>query len=284
MNARVVTAPVLAVDPATAVEFAAMLDCATSDPAQAVVEYTSSAPKHLFVRWLAEERGYLLHGSNNHAIERFEPRAQSDAEQRATRAVFAAADGLWPMFFAIVDRSRRHSLRNGFWRDADGRRHYNFAVDEQTLAGGHFVTGAIYVLAADGFSPCVADDGTTTEEWLCPRPVVPLARVVVDSADFPFLDDITSFDATQVFGFADALSTAERDATDVRADPAGLTFVLPADRRSVATDLLASLPALELVDVTASVRDGSASGGVELRLTGPRPMLDTLRTWARLPC
>jgi hypothetical protein len=279
---RFVTAPPLAVDPATASEFASMLAAAAARNG-GTVDYTAAAPKHRFLRWLAEEQGCLLHGSNNISIEVFEPRPQTDAVQRATQAVFAAADGLWPMFFAIVDRSRRHSLRNGFWRDDAGRRVYNFAVDEQTLHGGHFVAGALYVLASDGFSPCVAVDGSPTEEWLCPTPAVPLARLLVQPGDFPFLADITSFDASDAFRAADALTVAEREAVVVREDSAGLTFVLPADHRRVAVDLVAALPTLELADVTASV-DGSVEGAtIELRLTGAPSLLQTLRTWAGLP-
>lgn len=280
-DASVVTAPPLEVDPRTAAAFDRVLREAVARGPAATIEEVP-APRHLFLRWLAEERGLLLHGSNDGGIEVFEPRPQTDAEQRPTRAVFAAADGLWPMFFAIVDRSRRHSLRNGFWRDGQGRRHYRFAVDAATLAGRHFVAGTVYALPPQGFTPCLTDDGGSTEEWLCPTAVVPVVRLPVEPVDFPFLGAVAAFDATGVFAVADALQVLEREAVAVREEADGVVFALRAPQLAAARDLLASLPELDLTGVTARLtRTGTDLA--ELRLAGAPAFLRTLRRWAALP-
>lgn len=281
-DAATVTAPPLELDRATAAAFDRVLEEAVGRGPAATIDAELPAPRHLFLRWLAEERGLLLHGSNDAGIEVFDPRPQTDAQQRSTCAVFAAADGLWPMFFAIVDRSRRHSLRNGFWRDRHGRRHYRFAVDTATLAGGHFVAGTVYALPPDGFTPCLAGDGSSTEEWLCPTAVVPVVRVPVQPVDFPFLDAVRGFDATGVFAAADALQVLEREAIAVREEPDGVVFVVGASQLGAARDLLGSLPELDLPDVSARLT-GRGSDRAGLRLTGAPAYLRTLRRWAALP-
>lgn len=280
-EAAVVTAPPLDVDAATADAFDRALRSARDRGGP--VGRDLPAPVHVFLRWLAEERGMLLHGSNDVGIGVFEPRNQTDAEQRATRAVFAAADGLWPMFFAVVDRGRRHLLRNGFWRDDEGRRHYRFAVDAATLAGRHFVAGAVYVLPRDGFTPCLDADGQPTEEWLCPTEVVPVTRVPVEPADFPFLGDVAGFDATDVFAAADALHAIERAATGIREDAQGVTFTGSTGMVRHVAALLATLPALELADVAAAPVHDTRGDLAGLRLSGSPGLLATLRRWASLP-
>src|SRR5690606_2452905 len=89
------------------------------------IAYGLGAPKWQFLCHAAERRGLALHGSGNADIAEFEPRQSNDLNEFGTqRAVYAAADGLWAMFFAIVDRDRyAMSISNACIRleDAAGR-------------------------------------------------------------------------------------------------------------------------------------------------------------------
>jgi len=145
------------------------------------------SPRHRFLQWLAATHRVLLHGSNDPAVEEFEPRRQTDFEGREIEAVFATPDPIWPIFFAVVDRSAVDVLRNGCLRE-DGRGSYFFAVAGPE--GPRWRSGTVYVLPGSGFTPGYAD-----LEWTSPQPVAPLARIAVEPADFPFLDDVLTFEA-----------------------------------------------------------------------------------------
>ncbi|MDX2007223.1 MAG: hypothetical protein SFU83_18440 [Meiothermus sp.] len=66
-------------------------------------------PKWVFLDWLCEEKSLLMHGWVNPNIKEFEPRepnAKDDDAFSQQTAVFAASDGIWPMFYALLDRKR----------------------------------------------------------------------------------------------------------------------------------------------------------------------------------
>ena len=72
-----------------------------------VIDYTLSAPKWQFLCYLCEAKDVLLHGSGNPDIQEFEPRQSNDTQEFGNRqAVYAASDGIWPIFFAITDKVR----------------------------------------------------------------------------------------------------------------------------------------------------------------------------------
>src|SRR5688500_19768440 len=75
-------------------------------PQKNPLSYTLSAPKWQFLCYLAEHYQLALHGSGNPSINEFEPRQSNDLDDFGNqRAIYAAADGIWAMFFAIVDRN-----------------------------------------------------------------------------------------------------------------------------------------------------------------------------------
>ncbi len=80
-----------------------------------------------FLRYLVSHHPVLLHGSNDPAIGVFEPREKPDFLERPVRAVFATSDGVWPIFFAITDRSVVVEMRNNCER-AGTVTHYYFSV------------------------------------------------------------------------------------------------------------------------------------------------------------
>ncbi|WP_218197316.1 hypothetical protein, partial [Pseudomonas sp. 2995-1] len=61
---------------------------------------------------IIENKDVLVYGSNNSEIDRFEPRDQLLANQKPVKAVFAASDAIWSLFFAVVNRKQINSLRN----------------------------------------------------------------------------------------------------------------------------------------------------------------------------
>ena len=57
-------------------------------------------------------RGFLVHGSNEPAIDEFRTRQNLDAHQRPIDAVFASDDAIWPLYFAVVNRPVAQSYIN----------------------------------------------------------------------------------------------------------------------------------------------------------------------------
>jgi hypothetical protein len=148
------------------------------------VEYDAAAPKHVFFRYLLERRPVLLHGTGDPDIEQFEPRRQTDYDNKWTYAVFATDDPIWPIFFAVVNRPVARSLVNACsrrWGDS----HYYFSISVDPERSDAWRNGWIYVLPRETFR--LHPSGP---EWLSPAAVRPLARLCVQPADFPFLDNV----------------------------------------------------------------------------------------------
>jgi hypothetical protein len=182
LRRTMLTAPPPVVD---APAFAALVH-AVDNADGAEVEYDTAAPKHAFFRHLVRERGVLLHGTGDGEIEQFEPRAQTDYDNEWTNAVFATDDPIWPIFFAVVNRTVVRSLINGCSRRY-GDSHYYFSIGGDPKSSEAWRSGWIYVVPRETFR--LHPSGP---EWLSPDPVRPLARMRVHPADFPFLADVTS--------------------------------------------------------------------------------------------
>jgi hypothetical protein len=150
---------------------------------QAGPRYELAEPKHEFLRWLVREEDVVLHGSNRVAGDRLEPRDQLDAIDRPVTGVFASPDGIWPLFFAVVDRSRVRLLFNGCARRR-GRGAYFFALGAEPSVRDPWTKGTVFVLPRGRFRH------THGLEWLCEEPIEPLARMDVEPPDFPFLGDV----------------------------------------------------------------------------------------------
>ena len=142
-------------------------------------------PKHEYLRWLVAtaDPPVLLHGSAAD-IEVFEPREQTDWDGKSTRAVFATSDGIWPIYFAIADRRRVASLRNGCLPTLQGSRYW-FSVEPLPGATDVWRDGFVYVLPRASFRP-----HPLGSEWASPVAVSPLTRIAVRPEDFPFLDRV----------------------------------------------------------------------------------------------
>jgi hypothetical protein len=171
-----------------------------------------------FLCHLADARGAVLHGSGRPGIEVFEPRQAIDLREFGNRkAVYAAGDGIWAMFFAIVDRERIPSVTNACIRLADAAGtvsppRYVFSISRSALPLRPWRSGTVYVLPGETFElqpPLRLGEFEVRIPQLASSVAVrPLARVAVDPADFPFLADIRGHEDDRLDEYARALETA----------------------------------------------------------------------------
>ena len=182
-----------------------------------VIEYTLPWPKWQFLCHLADRREYAIHGSGNPDIALFEPRQSNDLNEFGNqKAIYAASDGLWAMFFAVVDRDRVNSIMNACIRLADGSGtlqgpYYVFSVSRSALPHQPWRTGTIYLLPRKTFvtqSPMVLGPNTVHIAQLASfEPVEPVAKLTVQPEDFPFLDQIRGHEDERLQEFSNALQT-----------------------------------------------------------------------------
>lgn len=170
-----------------------------------LIPYPLAAPKWQFLCWLADCKEILLHGSGNGQIAQFEPRKSDDIEEFGNRcAVYAASDGLWPIYYAILNRDEYPmSLINGCFRVADadgalGEMFYFYSISRDALRERPWRQGFVYLLPRQGFdqqSPLPTKQGDVhISQWASLLPVKPLAKIAVSPEDFPFLGQIRGHD------------------------------------------------------------------------------------------
>lgn len=179
------------------------------------LEYTLPAPKWQFLCHLAERHAIALHGSGNPDIDLFEPRQSNDLNEFGSqKAIYAASDGLWAMFFAVVDRARVGSVTNACIRleDASGAVHgplYVFSVSQSALVHQPWRSGTVYLLPGATFtkqsSMTFGDYQVHIAQLASLVPVQPLAKLSVTPADFPFLAQIRGHDDERLQEYAAAL-------------------------------------------------------------------------------
>ena len=155
----------------------------------------SSYPKHEFLRYLVEQKGCLLHGSNHTEIKVLMPiRMSADASSYGNlEAVYACSDGIWPIYFAIAHRKcQKVSLKSSCYRstEPDGtvKKFYYFSIHEEMHKSQPWTQGMVYVLPREKFRQLRNELGYLVEEWASAEPVPITAKLPVCVGDFPFLD------------------------------------------------------------------------------------------------
>lgn len=207
--------PEFEIDRATADSFDRLL--ADTGP-DALVDYRLAAPKWEFLCYVADRGDIVLHGSGDPDIKQFEPRQPEDSLEFSNRlAVFAATDGIWPMYYAILDRATYPMLLcNACIRIDAGDPYYFFSISDPALRHRPWRTGTVYLLPSAGFDrqPPFEAEGSRIHiaQAASADPVTPIARLTVDPDDFPFLQSIRGHD--------DAVLSAR-----MAADPAGFPWV-----------------------------------------------------------
>jgi hypothetical protein len=196
---RYLVAPDIDFDGASAQAFEGIWEAIQVHSAADPIEYACPFPKFEFLTYLVRRKDVLLHGSNDAGITHFEPRQQTDFRGQVRESVFATDDGIWPIYFAIVDRDRVKVLKNACFQVTDeqgiSRTRYLFAVPARQLRRHPWWEGAVYVLPRETFvqDRLVDGEGRVWVEWTSDAPLRSLAKLAVGPGDFPFLEDVQGF-------------------------------------------------------------------------------------------
>ena len=212
------TRPMANSDERAQIAFDELLTTALSSDGVPAIPFNLPWPKWQFLCHLADRHDIVLHGSGNPNIELFEPRQSNDLNEFGNqKAIYAASDGLWAMFFAIVDRDRfAMSVTNACVRLADetGSVHgpyYVFSVSQLALPSQPWRTGTVYILPRSTFitqPPLPFGSSQVHIAQLASFvPVQPLAKLTVTPADFPFLMQIRGHDDQRLQEYVTALQT-----------------------------------------------------------------------------
>ncbi len=182
------------------------------------VDYTYPVPKWQFLCYLADQHGVVLHGTGDANIEIFEPRPSNDLNEfGAQTAVYAALDGLWAMFFAILDRSQYSmATSNACIRLVDGAGNisepcYVFSISQDALRQQPWRKGTVYLLPGDTFVNQPSLEFGPYEVHI-PQvasfvPLKPLGSLEVWPAEFPFLGDIRGIDDARLQEYGQAMQS-----------------------------------------------------------------------------
>lgn len=211
------TRPGMKVDESTRSAFDELLDTTLGIGGCPAIQFTLPLPKWQFLCHVADHHDIALHGSGDPNIALFEPRQAIDLNEFGNqKAVYAASDGLWSMFFAVVDRERVKTITNACVRLADGSGalhgpYYVFSVSRSALASQPWRTGWVYLLPRGTFTfePPFAfgSHEVHVAQLASSEPVQPLAKLMVAPADFPFLAQIRGHDDERLQEYAAALQT-----------------------------------------------------------------------------
>ncbi|WP_054025577.1 hypothetical protein [Bacillus sp. FJAT-28004] len=98
------------------------------------IMYSSTYPKFRFVQYIAMTKPVIMHGSNHKNIEQFELRRQTLFNGKYVDAVFGTKDGIWPLFYAVFDRSKLvGNFRNACLKVNASSKYYFFSLTSDTM-------------------------------------------------------------------------------------------------------------------------------------------------------
>ena len=224
MRSYLVSRPPTDMSPEARAAFDALFDRAASPEHQGEIDYDLPWPRWQFICHIADTRPVIVHGSQDSGIEVFEPRKSNDAHPFGDRkAIFGASDGLWSMYYAILDRATHPMLLvNGAMRlEENGVMSepcYFFSISRPALEARAFKPGMLYFLPREGFERMPAETFGNTRvhipQWAKLEPARPIARIPVAPEDFPLLDQIRGHEDATIF---------ER----VKTDPKGFPWLDP---------------------------------------------------------
>lgn len=163
------------------------------------------APKWQFLSYLCPAKELVLHGSQNQMIGEVEPRQALDVRAfSAQEAIYATTDGIWAMYFAIVDRENfRLSLFNSCLHIRLSPEQvlgplYFFSITQSARAQNPWRAGAVYILPREHFTQEAPQQMMGAEitfpHWVSALPAKPVARLRVEPYDFPFLAQVHGHD------------------------------------------------------------------------------------------
>lgn len=157
----------------------------------------TQVPIHDLLQYISSTRQIVFHGSSR-PFDVLTPMSANDASKDFGNrvAVYASSDPVIAMFYAIQNRLniRGIVIAELSRQRRSGIRTYKFAMPSQALKTRPWTQGYVYLLANDGFVQGRDDLNNALDEWCCFAPVEPVARVVIEPADFPFLSAVQQSD------------------------------------------------------------------------------------------
>ena len=181
-------------------------DLFSATPPGGWVDYKLPYPKWQFLSYLCQSRPLVLHGSQSLAIDEVEPRQANDVRAFSNQsAIYATTDGIWVIYFAIIDRLRFRPLTL-FNSCLDIRLspeqvlgpYYFFSITHSALIQNPWCSGGIYILPREHFeqeppTPMLGVD-VIFPHWISTSPALPRAKLKVELEDFPFLAQVHGHD------------------------------------------------------------------------------------------
>lgn len=103
------------VDEKQCLAFDHLFDSSLQNGSNAPIYYNLPYPKSDFLNYICDWRGFIAHGSPLHDLEILEPiRKSTDISEFGNRQqTFASPDAIWAMWFAILDKGKFRTTRNG---------------------------------------------------------------------------------------------------------------------------------------------------------------------------
>lgn len=229
--------PTLTLTPEKQTAFQQLLDALLANPNGDWIPYNLPYPKHEFIQFLMERDLFIFHGSNKQDIETFAP-IRTSVELYDKRgignlpAIYGTHDGLWAMFFAIVNRGQlRGSIRNGvtYFHNRAGEQLpiYNFSINQEQLPEKPWTDGALYFFPRDKFERQRFTETNYANEWACTEAIRPLVKLYLHPEDFPFLDQIGGHDDSALQKAGQLSAAVHKLALTATLDGAHFTLTVP---------------------------------------------------------
>jgi hypothetical protein len=180
--------------------FDRLFDSALHQGPNILIDYNLPYPRSDFLNYLCDWRGFVMHGSPLHDLDELKPIRKSgdDNEFGNRQQIFASPDAMWAMWFAILDKSKYNLTRNGCVRVGIGPqriKYYHFELPKRNKENIPFTEGMMYISRPEDFPdkrpfPLLEHFNAEIEEWGSVQPIIPLARIRVTPADFPYLEQV----------------------------------------------------------------------------------------------
>ncbi len=169
------------------------------------IDYYLPQPRWQFLSFIGATKDVVLHGSCRPDLDIVEPKQAQDIRAfSAQRAIYATTDGIWAIFFAILDRQHypmslcntcvQARLPSGQWSDPL----YFFSITRSALAQRPWCRGAVYILPREHFAQEPSQQYNGVEvmfpHWMSEVSAKPLGRMIVGTEDFPYLAQIRGHD------------------------------------------------------------------------------------------
>ena len=181
---------------------AAFDDLFASTPQNSWIHYQLLYPKWQFLSYLCRSTDLVLHGSQSADITIVEPRKAMDVRVfSGQKAIYATTDGIWAMFFAIIDRKRfsplslfNSCLNIQISADQILGPLYFFSITHSALLQKPWCDGVVYILLRENFEQELPQQmlgaSIIFPHWTSFEPAEPVAKLLVQPQDFPFLAEV----------------------------------------------------------------------------------------------